>query len=101
MNVMKKILPMILVALMAFVMSGCGSSEVSGENPLPQPPQENPVVVSTVQLTFADGTTAKKVPIGVSGDIRAIAIYSNGTTKDITTEVTPVSSNDNVVGIAD
>ena len=85
---------MVLIALMAFVVSGCGGG--SSSTPVEPTPS-----VKNVQLTFTDGTTAKKVPVGVSGGIIAIAIYSDNTSKNITEEVIPVSDNDNVVGIAD
>ncbi len=105
MNFIKTKFSLMLLAVFSVVaMSGCGSSVSTvddgngggGTDPI-IPPVE--VTLSKIDLTLADGSTTATVHINVTGAMVATGTYSDGTEKDLTTEVTYVVSDTNVVQV--
>ncbi len=89
MRSIRKILSLLVISMMAFLISGCGDSEVSSGDGT----QIKPVLVS--MKTIARDTR----PTGVVSKAAVIGFYSNGTTKNISDEVTVTSSDTNVAEI--
>jgi len=52
-----------------------------------------------IQLTLANGATSVSVPTGTTGNLKAIAVYSDGTSRDITAQTTFTSSQPKIVDV--
>lgn len=81
---------------MAFIMSGCGSSAGGNTNPTPTPtPPIEVVILTAVHVTPSD----TYVVVGESEQYTATAIYSDGTTKDVTSKAEWLTSDKEIAAI--
>ena len=92
MKLIKKIFPMIMVGITALVMSGCGGG---GGSSTP-PPTQAPVILEKIRISPEN----LPLPVGVEVQYEAKGMYSDGTTKDLTAEVS-WSSSDNAIATID
>lgn len=93
---MFKIIHIFVIGLLAtFIMAGCAKSDATEDNTAPQ----TPITISSIQLTTQSGDTNVTVPVNISGKLRAIATYSDHTSKDVTDDVRYNSTDSDVVEV--
>ena len=93
-----RFLSMMVIGVMAFVMSGCGSSGGGGTNPTPTPTPTPPIEIVTLTAVHVTPSDTYVV-VGESEQYTATAIYSDGTAKDVTSKAEWVTSDKEIAAI--
>ena len=93
---LKIIYTFIIGLLISFTAIGCAKSDSSQDNTAPTAPE---VVISSIQLTYANGEVDANAPVGTKGSLHAVALFSDKSKQDITAQVVFTSSDSNIVEI--